>query len=118
MDTMERYKIRKSIEDVIAILDSAPMNQDLIPETNIVQLTNRAPIAHLAIERGLKALIINAGKSADQKHSLDRLYRALTECDEEAANFLAKPESTDGRREDTGGGVRKLQTRRFWLEFG
>ena len=90
MDTMERYKIRKSIEDVIAILDSAPMNRDLIPETNIVQLTNRAPIAHLAIERGLKALIINAGKSADQIHSLDRLYRALTECDEEAANFLAK----------------------------
>ena len=31
---------------------------------------------------------------------------------------LLKPESTDGRREDTGGGVRKLQTRRFWLEFG
>ena len=29
-----------------------------------------------------------------------------------------KPESTDGRREDTGRGVRKLQTRRSGLEFG
>ena len=29
-----------------------------------------------------------------------------------------KPESTDGRREDTGRGVRKLQTRWSGLEFG
>ena len=29
-----------------------------------------------------------------------------------------KPESTDGRREDSGRGVRKLQTRRSGLEFG
>ena len=37
MDTMERYNIQGSIEDVIDILYSAPMHRDLIPETMIVQ---------------------------------------------------------------------------------
>ena len=41
MDTMERYRIQVSIKEVIANLDSAPVRRDLIPETNVVQLTNR-----------------------------------------------------------------------------
>ena len=71
MDTMERYKIQGSIEDVIDILDSAPMHRDLIPETMIVQLTNRVPIAHLAIERGLKARIASVGGTTEPIHSLN-----------------------------------------------
>ena len=89
MDMMERYKIEASIEDVIAILDSAPIHRDLNPETNLVQLTNRIPIAHLAIERGLKALIGEAGGSTENIHGLNRLYRDLKECDQGSADYLA-----------------------------
>lgn len=88
MDTKERYKIQKSIEDVIGILDSAPIQPDLIAETNIVQLTNRVPIAHLAIERGLKTLITAAGGSKEKTHSLNKLYRVLQSCDSDSADFL------------------------------
>ena len=89
MDTMERYKIQESITDVIDILDSAPMHRDLIPETMIIQLTNRMPIAHLAIERGLKALIADVGGATDRIHALNRLYRDLRTHDNVAADFLA-----------------------------
>ncbi len=89
MDTMERYKIQASIRDVIGILDSAPIRRDLMPETNLVQLTNRIPIAHLAIERGLKALIVEAGGTKEKTHGLNRLYRDLNECDQDSADYLA-----------------------------
>lgn len=92
MDTMETYKIRVSIQDAIRILDSAPLHRDLVYERNAAQLTNRAPIAHLAIERGLKSLLYRAGETQAQirilGHSLNKLYRALEECDEESAAFL------------------------------
>ena len=90
MNTMDSYKIQESIRDVIAILDSAPIHRDLIPETNVVQLTNRVPIAHLAIERGLKALIAGASKTSERIHSLNKLYRDLRKCDEKSAEYLAK----------------------------
>ena len=38
MDTMDRYKIQESIADAVAILDSAPMHRDLVPEVNIDSL--------------------------------------------------------------------------------
>ena len=88
MDRMERYKIEGSIKDVIAILDSAPMQRDMVLEVNFVQLTNRVPIAHLAIERGLKALITDAGAKRENTHSLQKLYRRLKECDAASATFL------------------------------
>ena len=49
MDTMDRYKIQESIADAVAILDSAPMHRDLVPEVNIVHLTSRVPIATLRL---------------------------------------------------------------------
>ncbi len=88
MDRMKRYKIEGSIKDVIAILDSAPMQPDMVPEVNFVQLTNRVPIAHLAIERGLKALIADSGAKRENTHSLQKLYRDLKEYDADSAKFL------------------------------
>ena len=90
MDTMDRYKIQASIKDVISILDSSPIRPDWVAETNIVQLTNRAPIAHLGIERGIKALITEAGGSTEKKHGLHKLYRALKKCDQTSADYLAR----------------------------
>ena len=96
MDTMERYKIQESVADVISILDSAPMHRDLLPDKMTVQLTNRMPIAHLAIERGLKALIADAGGETAHIHSLHKLYGDLREYDKDSkdskdsADFLAE----------------------------
>ena len=90
MDAMDKYKIQGSTGDVIKILDSAPIHNDLIPDVVIVQLTNRVPIAHLAIERGLKALIAQVGKPARKIHGLHKLYRDLSKCDQESADFLAR----------------------------
>ena len=89
MDVREEYKIRESINDVIRILDSAEIRPDLSPDTVIVQITNRAPIAHLAIERGLKALIAQC-KPYEDGHSLSRLYNDLRECDSDCADFLSE----------------------------
>ena len=46
MEIIEKYKIKESIEDVIRILDAAPIKPDWAQVTNNVQLTNRVPIAH------------------------------------------------------------------------
>lgn len=90
MDDMSKYKIRESLEDAIKILDSAPIHPDLVPETVLVQLTNRMPIAHLAIERGLKALIAVASGPRRYTHSLDVLYDDLRNCDRDSAEFFTK----------------------------
>ena len=90
MDTMERFKVQGSIREVIATLDSAPIRIDLVPEANIVQLTNRMSDAHLAIERGLKSLIVAAGECPEDIHSLNKLYRHLGKCDQQSAHYLAK----------------------------
>ena len=89
MEIMEKYKIMESIKDVIRILDSAPIRPDLNNETNMVQLTNRGPIAHLAIERGLKALIFDAGGTEDRIHELHILYNCLKTSDKKSADFLS-----------------------------
>lgn len=86
---MERYKVQDSIEDVLAILDSAQIQPDLMPERNLVQLTNRIPIAHLAIERGMKGLIKMAGGGQEETHSLGKLYDILKEVEIDSAEFLA-----------------------------
>lgn len=61
MELRDEYKIKESSEDAIRILDSAPLRPDPLPERNLVQSTNHAPIAHLAIEKGLQALIAEGG---------------------------------------------------------
>ena len=53
-------------------------------------MTNRAPIAHLAMERGLKALIADVGGTTDPIHSLNKLYRDLRKYDRDSADFLAE----------------------------
>ena len=88
MDIREEYIIRESINDVIRILDSAEVRPDFSSDTVIVQVTNRAPIAHLAIERGLKALIVKGGGKLKRIHSLGELLETLDNHDNEAADFL------------------------------
>ena len=65
------------------------MHRDLVPETNIVKLTNRAPIAHLAIERGLQAIIKESGGCAEHTHGLNRLYQIPIQCNQGVSDYLA-----------------------------
>ena len=88
MKPMERHNVEQSIQDVIQILDAAPMHRDMVPDANFVQLANRIPIAHLAIERGLKSLIAYAGAKRRRTHSLHELYQVLKGCDAVAAAHL------------------------------
>ena len=61
MALRDEYKIKESIENAIRVLDSAPIRPDLLPEKSLVQFANRAPVAHLAIEKGLQALRAEGG---------------------------------------------------------
>ena len=91
MDPEEIYKVQYTIEDALKILDSAPVHRDLVPEINFVQLANRAPIAHINIEKGIKALIAKVGKQPKEEntHALDKLYSDLKIHDRDAADFLS-----------------------------
>ncbi|MCY4366427.1 MAG: hypothetical protein OXE17_09420 [Chloroflexi bacterium] len=87
---MDAYIIENSIEDVLTILDSAPIQLDLMPERNLVQLTNRIPVAHLAIERGMKGLLKRVEGGQEETHSLGNLYSSIKNVDPDSADFLAR----------------------------
>ena len=89
MNREERYMVQYSIEDVLVILDSAPIKQDLVDEINLAQLANRIPIAHLSIEKGLKTLISKAKGKPDDIHVLGKLYGHLKSRDPSTAEFLS-----------------------------
>ncbi len=86
---IERYKVERSIEDVMEMIDASPMRKDMVSFANSVQLTNRAHNAHLAIEQGLKTLIVHAGGEFEETHALLKLFRRLEAADEDTAAFLA-----------------------------
>lgn len=88
METMQRFTIRHSIEDVISILDNTPVKLDLVPQITSVQITNRSPVAHLAIERGIKALVKDSGGDYEKTHSLCPNFQKLMACNSCAAKFL------------------------------
>ena len=95
--------VRESIYDAIGILDSAPIQSSMFPQMDLLRVTVRIPIAHLAIERGLKTLIMQwaeenssteiskwlESKNGGWTHDLGRLYSKLNEIDKEPAQFLA-----------------------------
>ena len=69
----------ESMKDVISILDTAFLSgYELHPGFRSMQLANRAMIAHLAIERGLKDGLEKAGlsypRNAREGHDLPHLY--------------------------------------------
>lgn len=91
MDLEKLYKVQYTIEDTLKILDSAPVHRDLVQDVNLVQLANRAPIAHINIEKGIKALIAKVGKQPTDKnsHDLEKLLRDLKIHDKKAADFFS-----------------------------
>ena len=90
MELMGEYKIKESREDAIRILGSAPIRPDPLPEKSLVQFANRAPIAHLAMEKRLQALIAEGGGRKQKTHARDELIEALRACDRDSVDLLVK----------------------------
>ena len=88
-DKIAEYKTRYSMDDTLKILDAVPLKRDLSPDHMLVEITNRAAIAHLAIERGLKYLLARACGTVKHKHSLGQFYKQLSELDKTTADQLA-----------------------------
>ena len=85
---MDERIIRLSVQDVVRSLETDPVQADLVPEFTIMQVVNRAPTAHLSIERVLKFLIRKAGGYAKENHQLHTHLRMLRQHDPGSAAFL------------------------------
>ena len=85
---MEEFAVQFSIDDALQILDDSPLQPDAPMQTTFVQISNRVPIAHLAIERGLKFLIKKHGGTFGEHHGLNKHLRKLRELDPIAVAFL------------------------------
>ena len=89
---MHDYIIRISMDDVIRILESAPVRPDMVSEITIAQIMNRAPMAHLSIERALKFLLrkhgINIEDRRNKHHNLRKHLETLRHCDADTAMYL------------------------------
>ena len=88
MGKLKRATVRYSVQDVIRILEAAPIRHDMVPEINVVQALNRLNLAHLSIEKTVKFLISEAGGSANWIHDLSPLHRELHKHDPSAAQSL------------------------------
>lgn len=89
MDDEQKFIVSESIRDVIRMIDIASIKPDLHSGMMAVQIMNRAGIAHLSIERGIKSLIEDAGGAFDPHHKLNAHYSKLASLNQEAAQFLS-----------------------------
>lgn len=60
-----------------------------MPDVTVVQIMNRAPIAHLAIERAIKFLIEASGGKSKKTHTLNQLCDELKQLDPGAEAYLS-----------------------------
>ena len=74
---MEEFAIQFSIGDALQILDDSLLQPDTPAQVTLIQMTNRMPTAHLAIERGLRFLIEKYGVKSDPHHDLHKHLRKL-----------------------------------------
>ena len=87
---MEEYVLHYSIQDVINILEAVPVIPYMVPGITLVQIMNRAPLAHLSIERALKFLIDQNGGSHKPHHNLHTHLDHLRQLDPRTTLFLDK----------------------------
>ncbi len=80
------------MDDVISILESAPVQPDRVSQITVVQVMNRAPMAHLSIERALKFLLRKHGIDLEDRthkhHDLRKHLETLRHCDTDTAAYL------------------------------
>ena len=87
---MEEFAVLFSVDDALQILDDSPLQPDAPTQTTFVQISNCVPIAHLAIERGLKFLIKKHGGIYGEHHGLNKHLRKLRKLDPSAVAFPGK----------------------------
>ena len=87
---MEEFAVQFSIGDALQILDDSLLRPDTPAQTTLIQITNRIPTAHLAIERGLRFLIEKHGVKSERRHDLHKHLRKLRELDPSAVAYLEK----------------------------
>ena len=87
---MEKFAVQISIGDALQILDDSPLHSGTPTRITLPQITNRIPVAHLAIERGLKFLIQENGREFKPHHNVHTHVRLLRELDAVAVTFLEK----------------------------
>ena len=133
MADIHTHTVRHSVVDVIRILEAIPVEGATVPQVTVVELMNRASIAHLSIERALKFLIRRAGGPLIKKHDLGKQYRDLQQYDSGSADFLEdafksavqhyryNPNATDmkhlktlERYLDVAGSAKIFQDIRYW----
>ncbi len=90
MYLVEEFAVQFSLGDALQILDDPPLQPDTPTQTTFVQISNRVPIVHLAIERGLKFLIKKHGGEFLLHHDLHKHLRQLREFDRTEVEFLEK----------------------------
>ena len=88
MVDIKRRVIRHSVEDVIRILERVPVRGDMVLELPIIESINRVSLAHLSIERAMKFLIIDAGRTYRENHHIPLHLKQLRECEPETVKFL------------------------------
>ena len=88
MADLEHQIVRLSVDDVIHMLENSPVHIDMIPAFTAMKFMNRAPIAHLSIERALKSLISVSGGHPNKTHALKALYQELRRVDQASAEYL------------------------------
>ena len=93
VDDIKRWAdVMPLVEEAVAALRTAQSGEEIATATQVLHMAT-------ARARDYESAAINTMKTYGYSDGV-------------------KPESTDGRREDTGRGVRKLQTRWSGLEFG
>ena len=88
MDTIERSLYGRLFEDLIAMYDAVPAHNDMFPGFTAVQVAVRAQMLHYGIERGIKALIENAGATPKTTHTLLDLLQQLANTDSVTSDHL------------------------------
>ena len=87
---MEEFAVQFSIGDALQILDDSLQQPDTPAQVTLIQITNRIPMAHLAIERGLRFLIEKHGVKSDQHHDLHKHLRKLRHLHHSAVAYLER----------------------------
>ena len=87
---MEEFAVQFSIGDALQILDDSLLRPDTPAQVTLIQISNRIPATHLAIERGLRFLIEKQGVKSEWHHGLHRHLRKLRDLDRSAVAYLER----------------------------
>ena len=90
MDLKHRSIVMHSINRTVKMLDLIPARPDMVAAYEAFQIMDNAAIAHLAIEKALKNLILASGGENKKEHGLLSRYNALKRVNKPVADFLSE----------------------------